>query len=97
MPAHRVAERGEGLACVLRLQNSRVTAAVSPVAYRGARRDPGFGAAHSTCVESNRQELGNFCVDLDILSSDSTAGVHYGERFGRRSRNAVESSGQTTC
>ena len=38
-----------------------------------------FGAAHSARVESNTQELGAFCFSLDILSFDSTAGVHYGE------------------
>ena len=38
-----------------------------------------FGAAHSTRVESNTRELGAFCLGLDILSFDSTVGVHYGE------------------
>ena len=38
-----------------------------------------FGAAHSARVESNTQELGAFCLGLDILPFDSNAGVHYGE------------------
>ena len=38
-----------------------------------------FGAENSARVESNVRELEAFCLDLDILSFDSAAGVHYGE------------------
>ncbi len=38
-----------------------------------------FGAVHSARVESNQRELAEFCLDLDILPFDATAGVHYGE------------------
>lgn len=38
-----------------------------------------FGAAHSVRVEANLQELEAFCLDLDILSFDVAAGIHYGE------------------
>ena len=38
-----------------------------------------FGVAHSARVEDNRRELGDFCLDLDILSFDAAAGTHYGE------------------
>ena len=38
-----------------------------------------FGAANSARVESNMRELEAFCLDLDILSFDPAAGVHYGE------------------
>ena len=38
-----------------------------------------YGAAHSARVEENTRELEGFCLDLDILSFDAAAGVHYGE------------------
>ena len=38
-----------------------------------------FGAANSARVESNVRELEAFCLDLEILSFDSAAGIHYGE------------------
>ena len=38
-----------------------------------------YGAAHSVCVEENNPEIEAFCLDLDILSFDVAAGVHYGE------------------
>ncbi|MYE82729.1 MAG: type II toxin-antitoxin system VapC family toxin [Gammaproteobacteria bacterium] len=38
-----------------------------------------FGAAHSARIEENMREVEAFCVDLDILPFDATAGTHYGE------------------
>jgi len=38
-----------------------------------------YGAAHSARVEENTREIEAFCLDLDILPFDVTAGVHYGE------------------
>ncbi len=37
-----------------------------------------FGVAHSLRVEENTAELESFCLDLEILSFDRPAGIHYG-------------------